>query len=64
MANKHDRPIIPDSAWELYIETGKIDDDFFKLIAHRIKFGVTLTDREQAIYTSFAKEVETILKGL
>lgn len=64
MANKHDRPIIPDSAWNLYIETGEIDDDFFKLIAHRIKFGVTLTDREQAIYIQFSKEVETILKGL
>ena len=64
MANQQDRPIIPDDAWQLYIETGQIDEDFFKLIAHRIKFGATLTDREQAIYIQFSQEVEMCLKRL
>lgn len=64
MNNQEGRPVIPDAAWDVFIETGELDVDFFLLIAHRMTFNIDLTDREHAIYIAYPQEIEACLSRL
>ena len=47
--------------WNTFVDTGKVPQDKVNDIANKIKLGNTLSDKELAIRTTYAKEIEKLL---
>ena len=53
---------VTEKMWKTFIDTGKIPQDKVNDIANKIKKGITPSDKELAMRTSYSKEIEEILK--
>jgi hypothetical protein len=53
--------IINSYAWNIFINTGYIDNKYLMMIANQIKKGIPLTKKEEAIRREYSEQIEKML---
>lgn len=53
--------IINSYAWNIFINTGYIDNKYLIMIANEIKKGITLTSKEESIRREYSQTIEQML---
>ena len=53
--------IINSYSWNIFINTGYIDNKYLMMIANQIKKGIPLTKKEEAIRREYSEQIEKML---
>ena len=53
--------IINSYAWNIFINTGYIDNKYLMMITNQIKKGIPLTKKEEAIRREYSEQIEKML---
>jgi hypothetical protein len=53
--------IINSYAWNIFINTGYIDNKYLIMITHKIKNGIPLTSKEEAVRREYSEQIEKML---
>ena len=55
--------IINSYSWNIFINTGYIDNKYLILIAHQIKKGIQLTAKQEAVRREYSAAIEQMLQN-
>jgi hypothetical protein len=53
--------IINSYSWNIFINTGYIDNKYLIMIAHQMKKGIPLTSKEEAVRREYSEQIEQML---
>ena len=53
--------IINSYSWNIFINTGYIDNKYLMMISNQIKKGIPLTKKEEAIRREYSEQIEKML---